>query len=86
MRLPKQWLNWAKKAGLEKDSRVIEGRYMIGLNRRWRVNCYGQFECSCPLEHFDRWANSTGARWEGVPKTEAEFLEAVKCLVGKSAQ
>lgn len=86
LKLPKQWLYWAKKAGL----RAEWGRgnqhthYLIGRGRYWRVNCNGIFECSCPTQHFDRWANSRGAQMTGIPTTEAEFLEAVRELREKS--
>lgn len=82
MKLPKQWLHWAKKAGLKPERRRGRGNklYLVGRARRWRVNCHNDFECSCPLEHFDRWANSRGARMDSLPKTEAEFLAAVAML------
>jgi len=79
---PKQWMYWAKKAGLKRE--WGRGRqstnYLVGRGRRWRVNCFGDFQCSCPIEHFDRWANSLGAEMDGMPKTEAEFLAAVRNL------
>jgi hypothetical protein len=82
MKLPKQWLFWAKKAGLRPERKRGQGNqyYLVGRGRRWRVNCYNEFECSCPTEHFDRWANSCGAQMDTPPKTEAEFLAAVAML------
>ena len=79
MKLPKQWKHWARKAGLRTESRRgrFSGFYLVGRGRRWRVNCYGEFECSCPTEHFDRWANSRGEAMDTIPKTESEFLAAV---------
>ena len=44
------------------------------------MNCNNEFECSCPLEHFDRWANSRGAKMDAPPKTEAAFIAAVAIL------
>jgi hypothetical protein len=54
--------------------------YLVGRARRWRVNCHNEFECSCPLEHFDRWANSRVAQMDAPPKTEAAFLAAISML------
>ena len=70
-------------AGLRKEwGRGKQGQfYLVGRNRRWRVNAYGDFECSVPLEHFDRWANSSGWSHDGVPSTKDEFLRAVDSLV-----
>lgn len=86
IKLPKQWMHWAQKAGLRKEFGHGKERncYLIGRGRRWRVNCYGIFECSCPTEYFDRWANSRGAEMIGVPTTEADFLHAVKRLRDES--
>lgn len=89
--LPKQWSQWVKKAGLRRESGACQRGlssyfYLKGKNRNWRVNCFGELECSCPLEHFDRWANSRGANYGyHLPKTEAEFVAAVKQLVTQSA-
>jgi|694.fasta_scaffold03608_31 hypothetical protein len=86
MKLPKQWLYWAQKAGLRPERKRGRGNklYLVGRSRRWRVNCHNEFECSCPLEHFDRWANSRGAQLGGTPKTEAEFLASVRELRERS--
>ena len=83
MKLPKQWKHWCKKARLEPESKYSKHDYiyLIGYNRRWRVNASGIFECSCPLEHFDRWVNSRGAAFDSIPTTELEFLNAVKSLI-----
>jgi len=88
VRLPKQWLHWAMLAGLKPASHLRgrwRGFYMKGRNRHWRVNCFGFFEASCPLEHFDRWANSRGAEVRQLPRTRDEFLEAVARLHAVSA-
>lgn len=79
IKLPKQWLHWVQKAQLKPDTKHC-GLYLSGRNRHWRVDCYGIFECSCPLEYFDRWANSSGAEHPKIPQTEKEFLSAVKEL------
>jgi len=83
--LPKQWIHWAKKAGLKPNggwrSRGLRyALYLKGKSRHWRVNCHGIFECSCPLPHFDRWANSRGAAADTFPQNEKEFLAIVKEL------
>lgn len=84
--LPKQWKHWAKKFGLRTYyGHGKEGNYDLkGRNRRWRVNCFGDFQCSCPNEYFDRWANSLAATFDGFPKTEKEFMFAVKTLIEQS--
>lgn len=78
-KLPKQWLHWAQKAGLKPETPRWELTcfYLIGRGRRWRVNCNGDFECSCPTQFFDRWANSRGAIMSGIPRTQKEFISAV---------
>jgi hypothetical protein len=85
-KLPKQWLYWAKKARLkpERQRGKDNGYYFFGRSRHWRVNCHGHFECSCPEEHFDRWANSRGAHMAVIPRTEANFLTAVRDLLDAS--
>lgn len=82
-RLPKQWKHWAKKAGLkpERIRGAGNGFYLVGSGRRWRVNRNGQFECSCPIEDFDRWANSIGAMVDAIPQTEKQFLVTVELLI-----
>lgn len=83
MKLPKQWRHWAKKAGLKPERVRGAGNlfYMIGRGRRWRVNCSGQFQCSCWIDEFDRWANSLGAQIDGIPQTEKQFLATVELLI-----
>jgi len=80
-KLPKQWRYWVKKAGLKIDGREsIHDSSLIGRNRVWRVDCSGNLEVSCPLEHFDRWSNSSGAEMK-LPRSEKEFLASVKELL-----
>lgn len=85
-KLPKQWLHWAQTAGLRPEFRRSKWRgfYMRGRGRNWRVNVHGEFECSCPLAYFDRWANSFGASLDSIPKTRAQFLAAVHRLHAES--
>jgi hypothetical protein len=88
-RFPKQWLHWAKSAGLEPENSAkwykhCRNPYFVGHNRVWRVNMFGVFECSCPLEYFDRWANSRGADNNSLPRSEAEFLATVASLIYRS--
>ena len=86
VRLPKQWMHWAKSAGLKT---TVPGRfrgfYLKGRGRNWRVNCYGFFEASCPIPHFDRWANSRGSEVRQLPRSHAEFLDVVRRMVAASA-
>jgi len=82
MKLPKQWPRWLEKAGLSADRRYLD--MPNGRNRNWRVDASGNFECSCPLEYFDRWANSRGAAMVGIPATEADFIRTVNLLIEKS--
>lgn len=86
MKFPKQWLYWAKKAGLKQTRARTYAKeyYFVGHNRNWRVNGFGDFECSCPLEYFDRFANSSGAKIKGIPSSEVEFLNAVKDMLNES--
>jgi hypothetical protein len=85
-KLPKQWLYWAKKARLKPERRRGKDKQykLVGRGRRWRVNSFGNFEVSCPIEHFDRWANSFGACVLVAPQTEKEFLTAVHNLIIES--
>lgn len=87
--MPKQWKHWCKMAGLRPNyapsARTHWGHYnLTGRGRVWRVNCIPEFECSCPTEHFDRWANSRGAQYPGIPTTEKEFRDIVKRLIRES--
>ena len=87
-KLPKQWVHWARKAGLRPNGAgrgVRAGYYLKGRGRHWRFNSEGDFECSCPTEHFDRWANSRGAGMHGIPYSEKEFLARVEELRELSA-
>lgn len=59
--LPKQWHQWAKKAGLKLSYPRSEEGYLEGHNRYWRVDCVNCFDMSETFDTFDRWANSTEA-------------------------
>lgn len=84
-KLPKQWKHWVRKAGLRVSYTKTRSRWnwftLAGRGHIWRVNMYGHFQISCPVADFDRWANSSGPAVGTVPKSEAEFLEAVKFLI-----
>jgi hypothetical protein len=93
--LPKQWRHWCRKAGLKPEGHKGECRFvrpswgwfsLIGLGRRWRVNCYNQFSVSLSNKHFDRWARSH-VMDVPMPKTEAEFMAAIENMraVAKNA-
>lgn len=83
VKLPKQWRRWAKKAGL-KDSyssslrRRYQSCYFTGHGRHWRIDCFGDLDMSCPIDEFDRWANSLERCTQMTAKTEREFV----CMVG----
>lgn len=85
MKLPKQWRHWCKLAGLRPEGGHGQGNwrwvYLIGRGRRWRLNCYNQFQMSVPLKEFDRWANSVAAFYARCPQTEREFLTVVNTMV-----
>ena len=90
-REPKQLRYWLKKAGLREEGKRSWNRNFptstwIGHGHRWRLNCYGLFEISCPNYDFDRWANSsTGINREiGLLETEEQFLSAVKEMLSKA--
>lgn len=87
MKLPKQWINWAECAGIkpERKRNPWKGHYMIGLGRRWRVNCYGEFQCSCSLEAFDRWANSVLV-YAPMPTSRASFVRIVHAMNKKAKE
>lgn len=93
IKLPKQWKHWVKSAGLKLESHNHKWKRsnwalftLVGRNRVWRVNCDAKFECSCPSEHFDRWANSRGSAEYDIPKTKQEFLDLVKKLYIESKE
>ena len=84
--LPKQWCHWVKKMNLDKyDTEYRRTRYgkthLSGHNRLFRVNRYGEFQCSVPLEHFDRWSNSLGYTYPMIPKTFKEFQWVVTTMI-----
>jgi hypothetical protein len=85
IKLPKQWKHWCKKAKLRPEStgHWARGKWahlsVRGLGRRWRIDCYGNLCVSDAERHFDRWANSQVTSVP-IPKTEAEFLAAVKTM------
>lgn len=82
MDIPKQWLYWCKKAGLKPEMRRqrFSQYYLVGRGRRWRINSFGYFQCSCLDDNFDRWANSLVAFVCKLPSTEKEFIRVVDCL------
>lgn len=90
VKLPKQWKHWCKKAGFKIQGYRygMESRwarrpwawfYLEGKGYHWRVNCFAEFERGDTYEDFDRWARCIIDATR-LPKTEAEFMEAVKLL------
>lgn len=88
---PKQWKYWMKLASVCKYDteyrRVYHGKtHFSGHNRLFRINCYGEFQCSVPSEHFDRWSNSVGITYPTVPQSEKEFLYVVKWMIEQTKE
>lgn len=97
-KLHKDFKRWLKSNGLQptgnRKSRSwrqvfsICPPYFIGNDRVWRftidenTNTYW-FQVSCPLEHFDRWANSAGETIT-MPETKEEFDKAIQSLLQSS--
>lgn len=85
---PKQWRHWCKSAGLkiDGDSSLKRKRvfcmdwYLLGHNRYWRVNIYGDFQCGGTFEKFDRWATTTTTQ-TNLPRSRAEFKASVQQLL-----
>ena len=86
-KLPKQWKHWARMNMMKLHSSRTRKDYdyfnLKGHNHYWRVNCHGMFQISCPIEDFDRWANSFQAETE-LPKTRTEFFIAVNLLLASA--
>lgn len=53
--------------------------YPRGRGRHWRVNDRGMFQRGDTYAEFDRWALSS-IKEVPLPKTKAEFIQAVKAL------
>lgn len=72
--------DWSRRAD-------ITNLYMEGHNRKFRMTNYGEetdyIQVSCPLEHFDRWANS-GGETVPMPKSEAMFISTIHDLIESS--
>lgn len=84
--LPKQWKHWMKQMRVNKyDSEYRRTHYgkthFCGRNRLFRINRFGEFQCSIPLEHFDRWSNSVGYTYPSIPQTGQEFEWVVKHMI-----
>lgn len=86
-KLPKQWLYWARGMRLKpKHLRWSHsGYYLEGRGRHWRINAQGHFQISAPLDDFDRWANSVAASLPTIPRTEAQFRDAIRELIRLSS-
>lgn len=89
IRLPKQWRRWCQKAQLRVHGRYgrrpHEWFYLKGRGRVWRVNCYGAFQCGDRIADFDRWALCHIKEVQAIPKTEREFVLAVRELIARHA-
>lgn len=84
VKLPKSWLHWLQKYGFKNfrvpKHRSHHGFYFNGRGHHWRVNCYGMLQCGDTYATFDRWALCDIVELP-LPKTEAEFVEAIKNLL-----
>lgn len=92
-KLPKDFKRWLKSTGLQPEGRSKSKSwrrlfstyppYFIGNDRVWRFGLTDNrywFQVSCPLKHFDRWANSAGETIQ-LPKTKQEFDKAIQSLL-----
>jgi hypothetical protein len=85
VKLPKQWKDWCRKSGLRavnsgfKMGRKYDYWCLKGKGRHWRVNCYGEFQCSERYAEFDRWANSH-IELDRIPQSLKEFRDTVRIL------
>jgi hypothetical protein len=80
MKLPKQWADWCKKAGLKPESsgqRQSRWFYLVGKGRRWRVNMYGEFQVGAKIADFDRWALSVRFTLPRLPRNKWDFVDAI---------
>lgn len=92
IKLPKQWKHWCKKANLRIESKTRKSYLsrdpkswgsLNGRGYKWRVNCHGMFQRGDSYKEFDRWARCSPIHEVQLPKTELEFLTAVKNLESK---
>ena len=86
MKLPKQWKDWCRSAGLRPRGRGRANRdpvswlYLHGRGREWRLNCHNMLQCGDTYTEFDRWA-ICDIREVPAPKSRDEFVAAVNSLV-----
>jgi len=83
IKVPKQWMHWAQCAGLKPLKGYKTHGYVSTLKGRgyfWRVTELGQFQRSCRIADFDRWANSTDA-YLPFPQYRKEFLATVQIMI-----
>lgn len=94
IKLPKQWRHWVQLAGLHRSRgpgsrKAWASFYLYGRNRWWRVRTDPEtgapvLQVSCPIERFDRWANSSSL-WMPLPRTRDQFLMTIDSLRHVSA-
>jgi len=96
-KLHRDFKRWLNSTGLKPEGRKKSKSwrrlfstcppYFIGNDRRWRFlvpeNGQLRFQVSCPLEHFDRWANSSGESIP-LPETKEEFDKVIQQLLASS--
>lgn len=95
-KLHKDFKRWLKSNGLQPSGNNKSNSwrrlfshcppYLIGKDRLWRFGWSEtgyRLQVSCPLKHFDRWANSAG-EIISLPKTKQEFDSAIHYLLESS--
>lgn len=92
--LPKQFKHWLNKAGIyggKHDISRWNAFYGSSRKKRFTAGCIDNRRHFRVLPHldrmdicdgyFDRWANSTGASFSPIPRTEAAFNAAIDHLI-----
>lgn len=89
IKLPKQWKDWCRAAGLglNKPIRPYQRNtkswfYLVGRGHQWRISMYGEFQCGDSLSDFDRWARSYNVYVDfDIFKSRDQFVKIVKQMV-----
>lgn len=86
VRMPKQWRDWLKEAGLKSTyssilSRRYGDHYLKGHGRHWRIDCCGNLDMSETFDTFDRWANSCQLSLPMSATNKDEFRRLVRNML-----
>ncbi len=84
-----KWKSWCHAVGIKPTLQPALGEEpdygnLKGRNRYFRINASGEFDCSQPLELFDRWANSTGITIRFLPASFKEFKNVIEFMLANS--